>query len=182
MRLEDEQYEYIKSTVSDTFIEYGIKSAPISAFEMATKMGIKVIPYSALGKEKESYLMKRSGDGFLAEYDDHTWKLYYNDHCQSYGRINHTIMHEVGHYALGHIKEGDEEEAEAEFFAKYALAPPPLIHNMVENISPFSIMKKFDISYAAACYAYKYYNSWLQYGQREYTGYERKILSQFSIA
>ena len=80
------------------------------------------------------------------------------------------------------IKEGDEEEAEAEFFAKYALAPPPLIHNMVEDISPFSIMKKFDISYAAACYAYKYYNSWLQYGQREYTGYERKILSQFSIA
>lgn len=31
---------------------------------MATKMGIKVIPYSALGEEKESYLMKRSGDGF----------------------------------------------------------------------------------------------------------------------
>ena len=48
-------------------------------------------------------------------------------------------MHEVGHYALGHIKEGDEEEAEAEFFAKYALAPPPLIHNMVEDISPFPL-------------------------------------------
>lgn len=38
MRLEDEQYEYIKTTVSDTFIEYGIKSTPISAFEMAVKM------------------------------------------------------------------------------------------------------------------------------------------------
>ena len=80
------------------------------------------------------------------------------------------------------LKEGEEEEAEAEFFAKYALAPPPLIHNMVENINPFSIMKKFDISYAAALYAYKYYKSWLQYGQTEYTGYERKMLSQFSIA
>ena len=182
MRLEDEQYEYIKTTVSDTFIEYGIKSTPISAFEMAVKMGIKVIPCSALSEQKESAFLKLSNDGFLTEFCDHTWVIYYNDHCQSYGRINHTIMHGVGHYALGHVKEGEEEEAEAEFFAKYALAPPPLIHNMVENINPFSIMKKFDTSYAAALYAYKYYKSWLQYGQTEYTGYERKMLSQFSIA
>ena len=43
MRLEDEQYEEIKRTVIDTFSVYGIRCIPISAFEMATKMGIKVI-------------------------------------------------------------------------------------------------------------------------------------------
>ena len=52
MRLEDEQYEEIKRTVIDTFSVYGIRCIPISAFEMATKMGIKVIPYSALSEEK----------------------------------------------------------------------------------------------------------------------------------
>ena len=76
MRLEDEQYEYIKTTVSDTFIEYGIKSTPISAFEMAVKMGIKVVPYSVLSERKESACLKLSNDGFLTEFDDHTWVIY----------------------------------------------------------------------------------------------------------
>ena len=39
MRLENEQYEEIKQTVIETFEEYSIKSIPISAFEMAIKIG-----------------------------------------------------------------------------------------------------------------------------------------------
>ena len=48
MRLSDEQYEEIKNVVADAFVEYDVKSIPISAFEMAIKMGIGVVPYSAL--------------------------------------------------------------------------------------------------------------------------------------
>lgn len=182
MRLEDEQYEEIKNVVIDTFIEYGIKSIPICAFEMALKMGLTVIPYSVLTDKQKRKALKTSIDGFSAELNTHEWIIYYNDECKNYGRINHTIMHEIGHYALGHVKEGEQEEAEAEFFAKYALAPPPLVHSFRENINPEMIMDKFDISYQAAFYAYQYYKNWLRYGGHDYTKYEIKMLGQFMLA
>ena len=67
MRLENERYEEIKQTVIDTFIEYDIKCVPINAFEMAIKMGLKVIPYSALEKEQLEACLKFSTDGFSVE-------------------------------------------------------------------------------------------------------------------
>lgn len=46
MRLSNEKYEEIKNTVIDTFEQYNVKYIPISGFEIATKMGLKIIPYS----------------------------------------------------------------------------------------------------------------------------------------
>lgn len=179
MRLESNQYEEIKQIVCDTFEEYGIKSIPISAFEMAIKMGLTVIPYSALDEAEREAALKISNDGFSMEQNDNSWVIYYNDSCNNYGRINQTIMHEIGHYALGHVNEGEEEEAEAKFFAKYALAPPPLIHNICQNINVEVISKKFDISHQAAYYALQYYKTWLKCGENDYTKYELKMLKQF---
>lgn len=182
MRLDNEKYEEIKQTVINTFLEYDVKCIPISAFELAIKMGLKVIPYSLLSRKKRRVAMKISLDGFLAERNDGIWLIYYNDECKTYGRINQTIMHEIGHYVLGHVHEGEEEEAEANFFAKYALAPPPLIHNTVQPVNPETIMIKFDISHQAAEIAYKYYQSWLRYGGRYYKEYEEKMLELFEVA
>ena len=113
MRLEDEQYEEIKRTVIDTFSMYGIRCIPISAFEMAVKMGLKVVPYSALNEEQREAAMSQSKDGFsIGDLRSQEWKIYYNDSCKCYGRINQTIMHEIGQYAMGHIKGEEEEEAE----------------------------------------------------------------------
>ena len=64
MRLETAQYEYIKQTVIDTYLEYGIKCIPINAFELAIKMGIKLTPYSALSKEGKEAARLFSMDGF----------------------------------------------------------------------------------------------------------------------
>lgn len=88
-------------------------------------------------------------------------------------------MHEIGHYAMGHIKDGEEEESEAKFFAKYALAPPPLIHTFIEHITPDSIRNVFDLSNQAAKNAYWYYRSWLYNSGSYYTDYEEKILELF---
>lgn len=182
MRLENEQYEEIKRTVIETFIEYDIKCTPISAFEMATKMGLTVISYTSLDDEKRNAALRISEDGYSAETNDNEWIIYYNDLCKNYGRINQTIMHEIGHYALGHIQEGEKEEAEAKFFAKYALAPPPLIHNLGCDVNPEVIMMAFDISHEAAQYAYSYYLNWLKYGSIDYTDYELKMLELFKVA
>lgn len=181
MRLEKEQYEQIKQTVIDTYLEYDVKCIPISAFELAVKMGIKVVAYSSLSKTKKEAAKKISFDGFSVEQEDGTWQIYYNDEGNNYERINRTIMHEIGHYSLGHVKEGTEEEMEANFFAKYALAPPPLVHTL-PAITVKAIKKAFNISWQAARYAYRYYQTWLNYGQEEYTDYERKLLQLFKVA
>lgn len=182
MRLSDEQYECIKQAVLDMFITYDIKCVPISAFEIAIKIGLTVIPCSALEDEKKSVALRISKDGYSVETNGGEWIIFYNDECKSYGRINQTIMHEIAHYFLEHIREGEEEEAEAKFFAKYALAPPPLIHRMIENVNAEAIMQTFDLSYEAACNAYKYYCKWLRFGNEDYTLYEICMIQLFEVA
>ena len=92
-----------------------------------------------------------------------------------------TIMHEIGHYALGHTEEGKEEEMEANFFAKYALAPPPLVNNL-SVITVSSIREAFNLSWQAATYAYRYYKNWLYYGKNRHADYEVKLLELFEFA
>lgn len=91
-----------------------------------------------------------------------------------------SILHEIGHAVLGHKETGgDIAEAEANFFAKYAAAPPPLVHT-IQPQGPEDIYHIFNISYEAACYAYNYYLKWLHYGGEFYTSYENQIIEQFN--
>lgn len=176
MHLKVDSYEHIKITAINTLEYYDVKCVPISAFEMAHKMGLSVIPYSVFGNKSE-LLMKLSEDGFID-----CKSIYYNDKCQNYGRINQTIMHEIGHYILGHKLNGEEEESEAKFFAKYTLAPPPLIHKLLDYPTIENIADLFDISYTAARNALNYYQKWCYYGQIDFTSYEQKLLRLFNVA
>ena len=175
-KLSDERYEEIKEIIVDMFETYHVSCVPINAFEIATRMGVKVIPYSAFDERIKSLMMKESEDGFT-KINCGVYTIYYND-SKRYGRINNTIMHEIGHIVLGHLEESELAEAEAKFFAKYALAPPPLIHKL-KLTSPEQIEYFFEISYEAACYAYDYYQKWICYGDREYTAYEIRTLALF---
>lgn len=180
MRLKDEGYEFIKQEVTDLFIRYNIKCTPISGFELAQKMGIIVVPYSALSERKRCKAIELSPDGFYLEPGDGQEYIYY-DNTRGYERSNMTILHEIGHCALGHNDNTDPEvaEAEANFFAKYAIAPPPLVHRF-KPVSPEEIRKHFSISYEAACNAFSYYHKWLQYGKLDYKDYEIILLRQFT--
>ena len=72
-----------------------------------------------------------------------------------YGRINNTIMHEIGHIVLDHSEDSELAEKEVRFFAKYALVPPVLVHKLKLN-DPYDIAGVFDVSFEAACYALSY--------------------------
>ena len=48
MQLSNNRYENIKEEITSLFMEYDIKCIPINAFEIAIKMGLNIIPYSAL--------------------------------------------------------------------------------------------------------------------------------------
>lgn len=67
MQLSNNRYENIKEEITSLFMEYDIKCIPINAFEIAIKMGLNIIPYSALSEEKEQSAIKISEDGFSIE-------------------------------------------------------------------------------------------------------------------
>lgn len=180
IKLSDSRYEEIKRIIVDIFICYGISCVPISGFEIASKMGIKVIPYSAIKAEKRHLLCVKSEDGFCVERNPGEWFIYYND-LNCYGRINNTIMHEIGHIVFDHSEDSELAEKEVKFFAKFALAPPVLIHKF-ELSDPEQVQEYFDVSYEAACNALNYYKKWLQYGDKDYKDYELELLKQFEEA
>ena len=66
------------------------------------------------------------------------------------------------------------------FFAKYAIAPPILVHK-IGATGPDDIYNAFDISYEAAVYAYKYYLKWKGHYQMigRLTTYERETVRLF---
>ena len=121
-------------------------------------------------------LLKKSEDGFSVQLQNGEWQIYYND-AKSYGRTNNTLMHEIGHIVLDHSEDSELAEAEVKFFAKYALAPPVLIHKL-RLTNPAEIADSFQISYEAAEYAYNYYQKWLIYGDVDLTDYETVMWQQ----
>ncbi len=180
MRLPDETYEYIKGEVIDLFTRYDVKCIPINGFEIASKMGVIVVPYSSLSTKKLEIAYTISQDGFYAEHGDGKEYIFYNDSC-GYRRSNMTILHEIGHAVLGHTEETDHDVAEAEagFFAGYALAPPPLIHKLTDK-TVLCISETFDISYESALYAFNRYMKWINYGPHQYMNYEVVLLNQIT--
>ena len=179
-RLADEQYEFIKGEVVALFERYDVRCVPISGFELACKMGIRLIPYSSLNKKKYEVAMKVSTDGFYVEDTEGMDIIFYNDFV-AYERVNMTILHEIGHCVLDHKDGSDAEEAEAKFFAKYAAAPPPLVHHL-QSPNPENVAEIFSITYTAAIYACNYYHKWLAYGENRYKDYEIRLLALFSAA
>ena len=159
-RLSDKRCEEIKEIVVSTFEELNIRRIPISAFEMATKLGAIVIPYSSKSERTRRLMMKESKDGFSVKKDG-VWYVFYND-AKSYRRINNTLTHECGHIVLDHTEESELAEAEAKFFAKYALAPPVLIHKLALK-DACEIYEHFDISHEAATYAFSYFQRLSRY-------------------
>lgn len=177
MYLSNSRYEEIKNVVVDMFIRYDISSTPISAFEIAIKMGVNVVPYSSYPESIQELLMKESKDGFVFVNNGKA-TIYYNPEMK-YERVQNTIMHEIGHIVLGHTEDSELAEAEVKFFAKYALAPPVLMekYNVTDIVD---ILMHFDISMEAAYYALKYYQKWRKKHKDTYTDYELRLLMQFS--
>lgn len=175
-RLSDEEYEFIKGEVAYIVEKYDISYFPLSGFEISSKLNIKLIPYSSLPIHKLNIAMKVSADGFLIEEFNKEY-IFYNDVDRCLGRQNWTILHEIGHIVLDHTGHNDHEEHEADFFAKYAIAPPILI-DMIGARSWKDVYARFVISCEASIYAYEYYLSWKQRHKREkiFTAYEEKLL------
>lgn len=177
----------IKQEVIAMFEECQIATYPIDCFAIANKLYYVLRAYSSLNTEKLAEAYSISSDGYsLVEQNPFTglnqYVIYYNDITLN-ERMRWTIFHEIGHIYLGHHDRHDAaeyqtEEAEANFFAKYAIAPPPLV-NITNCKNPFDIAKTFCTSFEASCHLFSYYQKWLQYGSKFYEPFELKMLALF---
>ena len=177
MKLTDEICEDIKTQVVDVLIYTKTCKIPIDPITIAKRLGLLIAKYSELNdRSKKIYEIK---DGCSKYSEKDKWVICYNEQVKQ-ERVKYTIAHEIGHFALGHTKDGEEEETEANFFAAYLLAPSPLIHNILDNPDSQSISCTFGISKEASGHAYERYIKWLIHAG-PYKEYEKRLLKLFNL-
>lgn len=183
MILLSRRYDEIKKTVAALYKKYDLKHYPIDAFSLCKKMGITLIPYTSLPLAERIRACDASPDGFFAEYEENktiSWVIFYNDTTIP-ERIRFTILHEIGHIVLEHMEHSDVAEAEANFFAKYAIAPPPIVH-LFKPEDPYDIMESFGLSFECAWNVMSYYKKWYQYHKDDKPEYELIIVNLYASA
>lgn len=188
--LTDERCDAIKKEVLFMFEECEVTTYPIDCFAIAEKLFYVLRPYTSLPPEEYSKALRKDPDGFSQvetnpESGLNEYVICYNDRANE-GRMRWTIFHEIGHIYLGHHDNPDDsqiitEEAEADFFAKYSLAPPPLV-NIARCQCPTDVAICFNVSGQASTYIFIYYQKWMQYGPREYEPFEIELLELFQAA
>jgi len=189
--LTHERYEEIKREITFMYEEAEVHCYPIDCFLIANRLHYIVRPYSSLSEEGRQQAIETDPDGFSkVEVNPFTgmyeYVIYYNDECKIPGRIRWTIFHEIGHIYLGHHDHPDDsfsaiEEEEANFFAKYAIAPHPLIRKL-NCQSPWDIQTTFETSGQAAGYIYEMFMNRVAVGPRYYLDYELNIVKLFNVA
>lgn len=145
----------------DVLSDYGFFCFPLDVFSLAKKIGMKLIPYSALTLEqymtlyhehdmKLGFTVSHSENGYIV-YD-----TYYNDVDIQEPSQRFTIAHEIKHvvsedFHKKYLTENDE--ALANFFAKSILAPQAVI--IQEGLgSPEEYVERFRISLQSAEYCF----------------------------
>lgn len=187
MLLSNRRYDEIKDCVINLFRKQNINKIPVDCFEIIDKLNIILRPYSQLNELGRAKAYEVSKDGFCMLAEDLInnvvvvqWYIFYNDN-QPMERIRFTLMHEIGHIVLNHKEGSDIAEAEANFFAKYALAPPPLV-DMVKPEDYIELGRVFHISNQCALYAFRYYEKWLHNGNIYYEARELSLIKHFNLS
>lgn len=178
MKLESNRYEEIVKAASEIIIDYGIVKFPIDVFLLAKKMGIIVSRYSKFDIDERAVLMNGSDDGMPWRSGNQIY-IAYND-LRIKTRIRFTIAHEIGHVVLGHTESTEENESEADFFARNLLVPPCVL--LEKNIdTEENIMLTFNVSLSVATYSLNAVNSRVMYGHDKLEEYEITLLKKFNL-
>lgn len=178
MKLESKRYEEIAKIACEVLMDYGINKFPIDVFELAKKMNIKTLKYSGLDFDERSVLLNGSDDGMSWKYNNQIY-IAYND-LRIKTRIRFTIAHEIGHIVLGHTESNEENESEADFFARNLLVPPCIfLFNHIMDINVVS--NKFDVSMQVALNALNALGNRIIYNHESLTDYEISLLKYLKL-
>lgn len=177
-----ERYEEIQEIAYSVIIDH-VKSdsLPINLLEIIKDINnLEIKDYQSLMNNSRMSLSDvirafKSEDGaLLHESNSDEYRIIFNNEINSNGRIRFTIAHELGHYFLGHKMKNkilcrfssesenyNDEEKEANYFAKRLLAPLPIIKLFCDKFGYIdSLINKslFNISNKASEYIMDNYN------------------------
>lgn len=157
--------------IYETYIECNIREFPIDCFEMLRHYGFRIMTYSELreiDRELFDLCISYSDDAFA---DKVNYIVGYNERANAQ-RIRFSLMHELGHYKLGHIGHCIQYENEADTFASHILAPRSMF-KALKCSNAVDVHNAFNISYAAANRA------WLNYRSVPLTDSDERIYELF---
>lgn len=177
MRLSDNRYEDIKQDIVKMYVDNDISTIPIDVYNLSEHLEYILKPYSSLGVDKANKLIEINEDGFN-RVEDGKVVIYYND-AKLEGRVRFTIMHEIAHVIRKHKQYSELAEAEANWFAAYALCPPPIVDKL--KITDYEdLISKFNITNSCAYNSMNRYISWKKRNV-SLLEYEKKLLKQFGF-
>ncbi len=179
IKLPKKVYAKIEMAVTKLFLELSIGTYPIDPFEIIKRKGYILRTYSELSDQKRRAFKAKDLDA-TSFYDPNlkSFVIYY-DETQTIERIRFTLMHEVGHIALGHKEESDLAKKMADYFAAYSLAPSPII--MKYHCEDYlEVAEDFFISTESAYYTFQRYNNWYEFGGR-IKNYEKALIALFEV-
>ena len=162
------RYDYCVEKACEFLEEFDIDSYPVDIERIISLKKWALTPYSDLMKEfncdRDTVIRcLRSKDGYT-QLDNNNYSIAFNDDPSLGKRRRFTLMHEVGHIYLGHLRDFDitllnrgaltqEQnlvlEYEANAFARNVLVPIPMYYYKKNQSAP-SLQTAFDISYDAA--------------------------------
>ena len=162
-------FHELKQSVVNTFQKLGYIKLPIDPSELLEAHGIQSLAYQvAYDSNSVNSLPKLckypSGISFIITENEHTTRFIACNLQEPPGRVRFTKLHELGHVIRGHLQDSETAEIEANFFARYAIAPPVLVEKLglttVEEIA-----QRFGTSMECASYVFKQYTNWLRHQQ-----------------
>lgn len=154
-RLPSNTYDRIDREVYSIHFDHNIRTFPVNEKWLAGEMRFKLVPYSTLPEAKKKCMLNivQTGIHYCDKnkgYPEYT--IVYNDATEP-GRAKFTVFHEIGHIVLKHGSDPTEEqEAEADYFAKQLAAPRCLLR-LRRQLSPTVIQVKYGLSWEAAVYS-----------------------------
>lgn len=155
-------YSLIIDKIYDVYAECEVHTFPIDCFDILRHYGFRLYTYSQIQQVNarlHEMCRKYSDDAF--RYND---IICYNQKAIEC-RIRFSLMHEFGHYILGHEESSPENEDEADYFASCILAPRIAISKTCRTAD--DIHDKFGLSYAASNRALADFRRWYPMGRSE---------------
>ena len=159
------RYDELDKTVLQILMDYSGGEFPLDLRKLCGRLRASLKPYSALEASKLSKIRSIApkdalNDGFsiIPPKPDCKGRLayiYYNDDnkaIKSIERLSFTIAHEIKHVVFHETDPTGEEESEADHFARYLLAPMPLLI-VGKHENPYEIQERFGLTFTASCNA-----------------------------
>ena len=150
--------EMIERSVCDVYQECGIRSFPVDCMAVLRHYGLTAISSATFRKtrpELYALCLKASDDAFLFLPRR---LIIYHDRLRT--RTRFSLMHELGHFLLGHTESTPGNEVQANYFASCMLMPRPAI-GLQKTRDIRQLAHIFGTSIAATEIALTDYQRWL---------------------